>query len=208
MPSVDNLSWIAIGTTVVINAGTLWNQSRLARQYRNWNLYITEKHKIYPALWEKLYTTGSLAMNLIQNPSEREVAARWEQYNRQRKYRLGNWADNKDEALKHYKAGLLSQFEPKARDVRKYFLESQLYMSDSVQESVDDLTEQLMGLVQQQQGSPHQTWAESVLTAKLNEIKNQLRLELSQPGFMAKMCDILRAKVPAFSREQKKPPIL
>ncbi len=204
MPSSGSLSWVAI----VISAGSLWNQIRLARQSRNWNLYITEKHKIYPALWEKLYTTGSLAMNLIQNPSEREVAARWEQYNRQRKYRLGSWADHKDEALEHYKAGLLSQFETKARDVRKYFLESQLYMSDAVQESVDALTEQLMDLVQQRQGIPHQTWEESVLTTKLNEIKNQLRLELSQPGFMARMCDILRAKVPAFSREPKKPPIL
>jgi len=203
MPSSDSLSWVAFGTSIVISAGSLWNQSRLARQYRNWNLYITEKHKIYPVLWEKLYTTYSLAIRVIQGPSTTEAIRQWEPHllatNAPVWRRTG---DKAERATSWYKSKLLYEFEPKAQDVRKYFLESQLYMSESLQESVDAFTEQLMGLVQQQHGIPQPTWSESLLTAKLNEIKKQLQTELAQPGPMDKLRKILRAKV------QKKPPIL
>ena len=207
MPSSGSL-WIAFGTSIVISAGTLWNQSRLARQYRNWNLYITEKHKIYPVMWEKLYTTSAIAIRVIQGPSPTKAIKEWDAHLLTTEAPVWRRTGDKEErAMSWYKAKLLAEFEPKAYEIRQYFLASQLYMSESLQESVDAFTEQLMGLVQQQHGIHHPTWSESLLTAKLNEIKKQLQSELAQPGPMEKLCKILRAKFPAFSREPKKPPI-
>ena len=187
MPSAGNLSWIAIGTTVVINAGMLWRQNQLSKQYRNWNLYITEKHKIYSVLWEKLYTTCSLAVVLIQGPSEKEAAQKWRAHVLRARPARWSWGDQEAKGLQWYKGELMREFETKARDVRQYFLASQLYMSEPAQASVDVITEQFMSILQQQKGTAQPTWSESKLTTKLNEIKEQLRSELSQPSFFEKI---------------------